>query len=176
MSKSQAPTSRPVPQDRPASVARRASASQTGKGGEHLVASRLLFLGHDVSIVEIDTGVDIIGARDGRTFYIQVKTANPSGNRYRFDIRAGSFERHAGNSVFYVFVLRHGSSPTARRCEDCLVLPHTKVQEYVAEGLIKQYKRDTVLSVTIIKDGDRFFLGKKGNEIKFYMNNLSLIR
>ena len=154
----------------------RTPSAYTGKGGEHLVASRMLFSGYNVSIMAVDTGADLIATKDGRTFYIQVKTANPSGNRYRFNIKVGSFEKHASGSVFYIFVIRHGDSPDVKQCEDFLILPYTKIQEYIDRKLIKYILKDTMLDVTIMKEGNGFSLGRKGNEVKFYMNNWSLIK
>lgn len=150
--------------------------AHTGKGGEHLVASRLLFLGYNVSIMAVDTGADLIATKNGRTFYIQVKTANLSGNRYRFNIRVGSFEKHASTSMFYIFVIRHGDPAAARQCEDFLILPYTKIQECIDKKLIRHILGDTLLDVSVMKEEDGFSLARKGNEVKFYMNNWSLIK
>src|SRR3989339_1094309 len=48
----------------------------TGKGGEHLVCSELLFLGFNASIMSVDVGVDISAIKDDKFFGIQVKTSN----------------------------------------------------------------------------------------------------
>jgi len=147
----------------------RAPSSYTGKAGEHLVASRLLFLGYNVSIMAVDTGADLIATRDKSTFYIQVKTANPNGNRYRFNIRTSSFEKNARSSVFYIFVIRQSPS-AAKQSEDFLILPSTKVREYIDKDLIRHILDGTVLDVTILrKDGGLLLSGKEG-DIKHYMN------
>jgi len=153
----------------------RAPSSYVGKAGEHLVASRLLFLGYNVSIMAVDTGADLIATRDKSTFYIQVKTANPSGNRYRFNIRTSSFEKNAGSSVFYIFVIRHGGSSAARQCEDFLILPYTKIQEYIDKELIRHILDGTVLDVAILKKDGGFLLSGKEGDIKHYMNKWSSI-
>lgn len=53
----------------------------TGRGGEHLVCSELLFRGFNASIMSVDVGMDIIATKDHRLFSIQVKTSNL--NKYR---------------------------------------------------------------------------------------------
>lgn len=45
----------------------------TGKGGEHLVTSELLFRGYNASIMSVDVGVDISAIKDNKFFGIQVK-------------------------------------------------------------------------------------------------------
>lgn len=173
------PTTPPKPEPGPVEpkgqVAARAPSSYTGKAGEHLVASRLLFLGYNVSIMAVDTGADLIATKDKSTFYIQVKTANPNKNRYRFNIRTSSFEKNAGSSVFYIFVIRQGDASAAKQCEDFLILPYTKIQEYIDKKLIRHILDGTVLDVTILRKEDGFFLSGREGDIKHYMNKWSSI-
>lgn len=173
------PTRPPRPEPGPAEPRSPTAASRlsayTGKAGEHLVASRLLFLGYNVSIMSVDTGADLIATRDKSTFYIQVKTANPSGGRYRFNIRTSSFEKNAGSSVFYIFVIRQEDASAAKQCEDFLILPYTKIREYIDKELIRHILDGTVLDVTIARKEDGFFLSGKEDDIKHYMNKWSSI-
>ena len=76
----------------------------TGKGGEHIVCSKLLFRGFNASIMSVDVGLDIVAIKDKEVFGIQVKTSNLNKfNTYLFDIRKASFERHSSNNIFYIF-------------------------------------------------------------------------
>lgn len=80
----------------------------TGKGGEHLVCSELLFRGFNASIMSVDVGIDIVAVKENQLFGIQVKTSNLNRfDTYVFDIRKVSFERHSNGNVYYIFVL-HG--------------------------------------------------------------------
>ena len=46
-----------------------------GKAGEMAVFSELLFYGYNASIMSVDDGIDLVATKDGRFFFIQVKTA-----------------------------------------------------------------------------------------------------
>ena len=83
--------------------------SFTGKAGEHLVCSELLFRGYNASIMSVDTGMDITATNGhNKLFSIQVKTANLNKfNTYVFDVRVVSFQREYSGNTFYIFVLRY---------------------------------------------------------------------
>ena len=83
----------------------------TGKAGEHLVCSELLFRGFNASIMSVDVGMVIVAVKENQLFGIQVKTSNlNSFNTYVFDIRKVSFERHSNGNVFYIIIVT--CSPT----------------------------------------------------------------
>ena len=103
----------------------------TGKGGEHLVCSELLFRGFNASIMSVDVGMDIIATRDNQLFSIQVKTANINRfEQYVYDVRKVSFERHNSGNIYYVFVL-HGEKKN-----NFLVLPLLEMEKKVHEKAI----------------------------------------
>lgn len=78
-----------------------------GCAGEHAVMSELLFWEYNASTMAVDDGVDIVASKDGKFFYIQVKTASCQyGDKYQFTIPYASFKRYDTYNVFYVFVLR----------------------------------------------------------------------
>ena len=103
----------------------------TGKGGEYLVCSELLFRGFNDSIMSVDVGMDIVAVKDRQLFGIQVKTSNLNRfDMYVFDIRKVSLERHNTGNIFYIFVL-HGEKKN-----HFLILPFHEVEKRFVK---KQY-------------------------------------
>lgn len=103
-----------------------------GRGGEYAVMSELLFRGFNVSLMSVDTGVDIVAANDkDKYFHIQVKTANTKGGVCQFGIKRKSFDANHSSQTFYVFVLRKES-----RC-DFVVMPNSQIANFVTLGVIK---------------------------------------
>lgn len=97
----------------------------TGKAGEHLVVSELLFRGFNASIMSVDEGLDIVATKGEHLYNIQVKTANKNDyNTYVFDLRISSFERHNRNNTFYIFVLREKNTRF-------VILPYLDIQKNV---------------------------------------------
>ncbi len=143
----------------------------TGKGGEHLVCSELLFRGFNASIMSVDVGMDIIATKDSQLFSIQVKTANL--NRfevYNFDVRKVSFERHNSGNIYYVFVL-HTDKKT-----DFLILPLLEMEKKVHERAILEVGQGKRYRVNIkFRDGT-IYLGTKAHDMAYYLNNWSLIK
>ncbi len=143
----------------------------TGKGGEHLVCSHLLFRGFNASIMSVDVGVDIVATIDGKMFGIQVKTSNlNSFNTYVFDIRKVSFERHNTGNVFYIFVL-HGED-----ADKFLILPVHELEKLVDKKVILEVGHGKRYRVNIkFRDG-KVFLGNLDNEMNYYLNNWKVIK
>lgn len=143
----------------------------TGKGGEHLVCSELLFRGFNASIMSVDVGMDIIATRDSQLFSIQVKTANL--NRfevYNFDVRKVSFERHNSGNIYYVFVLRNENKT------DYLILPLSEMEKKVHDKAILEVGQGKRYRVNIkFRDGT-IYLGTKAHDMAYYLNNWTLIK
>lgn len=145
--------------------------SHTGKGGEHLVCSELLFRGFNASIMSVDVGMDIVATKDNRLFSIQVKTANLNRfDTYVFDVRKVSFERHNSGNIFYVFVL-HGESEN-----NFLILPFLEMEKKVHEKAILEVGHGNRYRVNIKFRGDTVYLGSKAHDMNYYLNNWSLIK
>jgi len=143
----------------------------TGKGGEHLVCSHLLFRGFNASIMSVDVGVDIVATIEGKMFGIQVKTSNlNSFNTYVFDIRKVSFERHNTGNVFYIFVL-HGEDK-----DNFLILPVHELEKLVDKKVILEVGQGKRYRVNIkFRDG-KVYLGTMNNEMDYYLNNWKIIK
>ena len=142
----------------------------TGKGGEHLVTSELLFRGYNASIMSVDTGIDVAAVKDNKFFGIQVKTSNINNfDVYNFHIRKVSFERHNHGNVFYVFVLRGAQGVKF------LILPASEIERKVIEHGIYEVNNKTGYALSIkVRDG-KIFLGG-GHDISYFLNNWDLIK
>lgn len=143
----------------------------TGKGGEHLVCSELLFRGFNASIMSVDVGMDIIAVKNNQLFGIQVKTSNLNRfNTYVFDIRKVSFERHSNGNVFYIFVL-HGEN-----INHFLVLPFHEMERKVHEKAILGIGHGKRYRVSIKIRDEKVYLGNMEHEMSYYLDNWELIK
>ena len=135
-----------------------------GPGGELLVQSELLFRRYEASKPVPDIGVDIVARKDGKTFYIQVKTRNMAEGPYSYDIKKGSFERTPLQGTYYVFVMRNPIAGSA----DFIVLPRSVIAAMIKKGDIKQTKRQSYQMLFTLKAGA---VKCKGRNMMQYKNN-----
>ncbi len=143
----------------------------TGKGGEHLVCSELLFRGFNASIMSVDVGMDIVAVKGTQLFGIQVKTSNLNRfDTYVFDIRKVSFERHSSGSIFYIFVL-HGEKQNR-----FLILPFLEIEKKVHEKAILEVGQGKRYRVNIKFRNDHVYLGNKEHEMGYFLDNWNSIR
>lgn len=143
----------------------------TGKAGEHLVCSELLFRGFNASIMSVDVGMDIVATKDNLLFGIQVKTSNLNKfNTYVFDVRKISFERHNTGNVFYIFVLHEGKS------NNFLILPFYEMEKKVQEGAILEVGHGKRYRVNIKMRDNKIYLGNMNHEMNYFLNNWDLIK
>lgn len=143
----------------------------TGKGGEYLVCSELLFRGFNASIMSVDVGIDIVAVKENQLYGIQVKTSNLNRfETYVFDIRKVSFERHSNGNVFYIFVL-HGE-----RQNHFLILPFHEMGRMVHERAILEVGHGKRYRVNIKFRDDRVYLGNMDHEMGYFLDNWELIK
>src|SRR3989344_4329535 len=143
----------------------------TGKAGEHLVCSELLFRGFNASIMSVDVGMDIVAVKDNQLFGIQVKTSNlNSFDTYVFDIRKVSFERHSNGNIYYIFVL-HGEKKS-----NFLILPFHEVEKKVHEKAILEVGHGKRYRVNIKFRNDKVYLGNMDHEMGYFLDNWNLIK
>jgi Holliday junction resolvase len=141
----------------------------TGKGGEHLVTSELLFRGYNASIMSVDVGIDISAIKDNKFFGIQVKTSNANKfDVYNFHIRKVSFDRHNQGNIFYIFVLRGTENKF-------LILSSSDVERKIKEGAIYAVNNNTGYALLIKIRDNQIFLGSK-HDMNYYLNNWDLIK
>jgi len=143
----------------------------TGKGGEYLVCSELLFRGFNASIMSVDVGIDIVAVKENQLFGIQVKTSNlNSFDTYVFDIRKVSFERHSNGNVFYIFVL-HGE-----RQSHFLILPFHEMEKKMHEGAILEVGHGKRYRVNIKFRDEKVYLGNMDHQMEYFLDNWNLIK
>lgn len=143
----------------------------TGKAGEHLVCSELIFRGFNASIMSVDVGMDIVAVKENRLYGIQVKTSNlNSFNTYVFDVRKVSFERHNTSNVYYIFVLHSMNK------NDYLIMPFLEMEKKMHEGAILEILNGKKYRVNIKFRNDKVYLGNMNHEMGYYLNNWNLIK
>ena len=143
----------------------------TGKGGEHLVCSELLFRGFNASIMSVDVGMDIVAVKENQLFGIQVKTSNlNSFDTYVFDIRKVSFKRHSNGNIYYIFVL-HGDKKN-----NFLILPFHEMERKMHEGAILEVGHGKRYRVNIKFRNEKLYLGNMDHEMDYFLNNWSLVK
>ena len=143
----------------------------TGKGGEYLVCSELLFLGFNASIMNVDVGIDIVAVKENQIFGIQVKTSNLNSYKtYVFNIRTVSFQRHSNSGVFYIFVLHE------KKKNHFLILPFHEMEKKVHEKAIFKVNDGKLYRVTIKFRDEKIYLGNEDHEMGYFLNNWSLIK
>ncbi len=141
----------------------------TGKAGEHLVCSELLFRGFNASIMSVDVGVDIAAIKNDKFFGIQVKTANINRfNAYNFHIRRVSFERYNHGNIFYIFVLKDEKNKF-------LIIPSSEIERKIKEHAIYEVNNKTGYALLIKIRDSKIYLGG-GYDIGYFLDNWSLIK
>lgn len=143
----------------------------TGKAGEHLVCSELLFRGFNASIMSVDVGMDIVAVKENSLYGIQVKTANLNKfDTYVFDVRRVSFERHSSGNIFYIFVLR------GQQENHFLILPFHEMEKKVHEKAILEILKGSKYRVTVKFREGRVYLGSMNHEMGYFLDNWSVIK
>lgn len=143
----------------------------TGKAGEHLVCSELLFRGFNASIMSVDVGMDIIATKNNQLIGIQVKTSNlNSYDTYVFDVRKVSFQRHDTGNIFYIFVL-HGKGGS-----NFLILPYHEMEKKIKEKAIREVGHGNRYRVNIKTREEKVYLGTKEHEMNYYLNNWDIVK
>lgn len=107
-----------------------------GKAAEYLLISELLFRGYNAQTLPVDEGLDVFAVKGNALYLFQVKhtkykNASESGPVH---LTISSFDRNKGHNVFYILVLSR-REPSVR---SFLILPYTKVDELIRNGVMKQ--------------------------------------
>lgn len=143
-----------------------------GKGGEHAVMSELLFRGYNASLMAVDVGVDILATKESEIFHIQVKTRNISRRHeaFHFNIRIASFERHNTGKTFYVFVLRENGKL------DYIILPLLEIEKAIEQEFVHVVGKGKLYRITITRRQGKIYLGRRENEVSYYLNRWDIIK
>jgi len=143
----------------------------TGKGGEHLVCSEMLFRGFNAGIMSVDVGVDISAIKENKFFGVQVKTARKNSfDTYPFHIRKKSFDRFNQGNIFYILVLRDGSK------NSFLILPSNEVEKKIKERAIFTVNNNTGYALNVKFREGKIYLGNMDYEMSYFLDNWNLIK
>jgi hypothetical protein len=140
-----------------------------GRAGEYAVMAELLFWGYNVSMMAVDSGVDIVAEKSNCYFNVQVKTATPSSEgRYLFTIKRSTFASHDKGAMFYVLVMRK------KLTNQYLVIPSSFIQTLLGAGALGS---GPVLSLLISTDekGHRYSLSAS-TDVSIFVGNFGVIR
>ena len=129
---------------------------------EYRVISELLLRGYDANKALIDDGVDVWATKDGRQFYIQVKTARGKSNTYIFTIKKKSFAKNRNLQTYYVFAMLNANEL------DFVTLSFKDLSKKVST----KREHTTNYTVYLSKKGDKVFLGK--HDVTEYINDWKL--
>ena len=135
-----------------------------GKAGEHLVASKLLFLGYNASILDVDEGIDIVATKNDKLYNIQVKTSNAKSGRYTADLNVSSYRRFQAGNTFYVFVLRGET-------EHFVIFPFSEMEKNIALGNAPTINQGKKYRFVFIMKDKQVFLKNLKNSIPFHVDN-----
>lgn len=149
---------------------RRKGPDFVGPGGELLVQSELLFRQYEVSKPVPDIGVDIVARKNGKTFYIQVKTRHLAEGSYSYDIKKQSFERTPMQGTYYVFVMRNPGTGTT----DFIVLPRADMAAMIKQGDIRQTTQQPA-SYQVLFTLKAGAVKCKGRSMIQYKNNWTIV-
>ncbi len=143
-----------------------------GQGGEHAVLSELLFRGYNASLMEVDVGIDILATKKNEVFNIQVKTRNISKSHeaFFFNLRIASFERHNAGRTFYIFILRENKKL------DYLILPLHEIERCIDQEFIHTVGDGKLYRVTFKRREGKTYLGRKENDVSYYLNRWDIIK
>lgn len=142
-----------------------------GKAGEMAVFSELLFYGYNASIMSVDDGIDLVATKEGRFFFIQVKTAISSNDKNpSFSIKKDSFNRYDKSETFYILVVRNLDKKGYSNL--FFVIPNHTIRKMVYDGTIKDSDN---YSIRITQENNSWFANGKEN-ITHYLNNFMDIK
>jgi len=140
-----------------------------GKAGEHLVISKLLFLGCNANTMVVDEGVDIVATKDERLYNIQVKTANEKYGKYVSDMNISSYQKNNPTNTYFIFVLRGKDT-------NFLILPYVEVQKNIDQKNILVVGHNKRYRINITKKDENLYLGNLQNKVTYFKNNWNFLK
>ncbi len=130
-----------------------------GNAAEYLVVSELLFRGYNAQKLPVDEGLDVFAIKNKELYLIQVKHSEyekPSESGL-IKITLSSFEKNKGLNVFYILVL----SRKQLSQRDFLILPYSKIDELIKNGVIKRIAEAQHISFKVLhKNPNDAFIGE----------------
>lgn len=123
-----------------------------GIAAENLVVSELLYRGYEAYLINVDLGLDVMGYKDGKTYYFQVKNISfDNSNTRTIQIKRSSYTRNKANNVYYFLIMQTEFK------RDYVIIPQFKLQELEEKGITK-IEDDANLSLTFSKKNNTYFI------------------
>lgn len=135
-----------------------------GSAGEMAVCSELLFREYNVSRMSVDDGVDVVAIKNGKTFYIQVKTTQVTSNNFSVSIGSKSFDRYSSNDCYYIVVARAEKNMF-------LVFTADDVKRMISNDAIS--KGENKLSISFSQSDGHVFV--KSEKVDYALNSFERI-
>lgn len=135
-----------------------------GSAGEMAVCSELLFREYNVSQMSVDDGVDVVAIKNGKTFYIQVKTTQVTSNSFSVTIRSKSFERYNSNDCYYIVVARAKENMY-------LIFTADDIKRMIANEAVS--KGDKQISVSFSQSDGHIYI--KSEKVDYALNSFDRI-
>lgn len=123
-----------------------------GVAAENLVVSELLYRGYEAYLINVDLGLDVMGQKEGKTYYFQVKNISfDNSNTRTIQIKKSSYTRNKSNNVYYFLIMQ------TELKRDYIIIPQFKLQELEEKGVNKT-EDDANLSLTFSKKDNTYFI------------------
>jgi hypothetical protein len=135
-----------------------------GAAGEMAVCSELLFREYNISRMAVDDGVDIVAIKNGKTYYIQVKTVQLRDINFTVQINENSFQRYCSNDCYYIIVARAVKSIF-------FIFTADDIKRMIVNGDIKQGAGR--LSITFNQAGSN--ISVKSSNVNYAINSFERI-
>ena len=135
-----------------------------GSAGEMAVCSELLFREYNVSRMSVDDGVDIVAIKNGKTFYIQVKTTQVTSNNFSVMIGSRSFDRYSSNDCYYIVVARAKENKY-------LIFTADDIKRMISNGVVT--KSDRQISISFSQSNGHIYV--KSEPVDYSLNSFERI-
>lgn len=157
--------SKPIPNPiTPRQTSESSEKNYIGSAGEMAVCSELLFREYNVSRMSVDDGVDIVAIKNGKTFYIQVKTTQVTSNNFSVTIGSRSFDRYSSNDCYYIVVARAKENKY-------LIFTADDIKRMISNGVVT--KSDRQISISFSQSNGHIYV--KSESVDYSLNSFERI-
>lgn len=152
------------------------STIQIGKGGEFAVVSEMLFRGFNATSMTVDDGVDIVAAKEkeGRFFFVQVKTTTCLDNTFSVNIDKNSYSKYNVSNMFYVIVIRFLKNNLPQN--QYLIFNSYDIEKMVSRDLVGVSHKYLSMRFKMWNGGIHVVRQGKNDDVSFHLNNWGWIK
>lgn len=152
------------------------STAQIGKGGEFATVSELLFRGFNATSMTVDDGVDIAAAREkeGKFFFIQVKTTSCVEDAFQVNIDKNSYARYNVSNMYYIIVIRFVKDNEFQN--KYLIFNSFDIEKMVSRDLVGDSQKYYSMRFKMWNGGIHIIRQGKSDDVTFHLNNWGWIK